>query len=192
MKNTNKIASYVSNNFLHKEAAKFENQTGDNTSVGLFIRLPDHMAKQFPPLGPDDMSPPHVTLCIVGAVPKNKEALFLRLVNEEAQKLPSKIKAQLNQVDFFQNPEANRNIPHMSVRFSEDLSYFKFALVDSLQEAGFVLSDSFPTVFRPHVTLAYNPGLHPSWKGIIPQGLWEFDNFEIWGLSKMHVIPLGG
>jgi len=85
----------------------------------------------------------------------------------------------------------------MSVGFNRQMALYRDRLIDQLQEAGFEIYDSFPLVYRPHVTLGYIPGAHGHGGGVEgyelfgPSGGWAFDSIEVWGLPKVVSIPLG-
>lgn len=171
--------------------------TGDRKRVGLFIRLPEDLAADFPSLEPEDDSPTHVTFLYVGEVPANREEEFLAICGEVFASLEAPVKAWLHQLDHFVHPDNDRRVAHMSVGFNRQMALYRDRLIDHLKEAGFDLADSFPLVYRPHVTLGYMPDAHDhqthvdGYKLFGPQGSWEFDSVEVWGLPKLVSIPLG-
>lgn len=161
--------------------------TGYRDSVGLFIRLPEHLAEQFPSLAPEDNSPPHVTFLYVGKVAEEQDEVFLETVHKVfAEGMPT-IKAKLIGLEHFDHPDKERRVAHCAVRFSSPLSEIRSRLRSALEDAGIEVGDSFP-VYRPHVTLAYMPGLDSKYDGPVPEGEWEFDEIEVWGLPKEHRV----
>lgn len=161
--------------------------TGYRDSVGLFIRLPEHLAEQFPSLAPEDNSPPHVTFLYVGKVSEEQDEVFLETIHKVfAQGMPS-IKAKIIGLEHFDHPDKERRVAHCAVRFSSPLSEIRSRLRSALEDAGIEVGDSFP-VYRPHVTLAYMPGLDSKYDGPVPEGEWEFDEIEVWGLPKEHRV----
>lgn len=158
---------------------------GDGTSVGLFIPLPVHLAKKFPTLIPDDHSPSHVTLLIIGEVTEPEEQK--RLV-EVLQKICSRwywkdAKATLGEISAFDH--GHQVVPHMEVKFSRDFASFRRLLKQELAQEGFKPSDKY-VEFQPHVTLDYLPP-GEEWEGKTPKGSWTFDKIEVWGLPD--VVP---
>lgn len=183
--------SLVSAFRAHIASAADGKTTGYRDSVGLFIRLPKDLAEQFPSLAPEDNSPPHVTFLYVGEVTEEDEEVFLETVHKVfAQGLPT-IKAKLIGLDHFDHPDKERRVAHCAVRFSASLSEIRARLRSALEDAGLTVGDSFP-VYRPHVTLAYMPGLGSKYEGPVPEGEWEFDEIEVWGLPKEHRVKFHG
>lgn len=185
----------VAGRYLARQyAAAKDPRTGDNTFVGIFIKLPDEIAVQFPSLGGEDKSPPHVTFLVVGDVPKARENEFLALVQEVLGQIPIPVKGRLHQLDFFKNPVSEKTVAHMSIKFSRDMALYRSLLVDQLRGAGFELRDFNPETWRPHTTLSYMDGLdgEKHYEKIVPSGTWAFDQMEVWGLSRVRDVLFGG
>jgi 2'-5' RNA ligase len=165
--------------------------TGNRTEVGLFIRLPQFMAEQFPSLGKEDTSPPHVTMLYSGDVPAKREQEWLHIVQGELSKIRGPVMAAIDgSVDYFTHADKGRRVAYSPVRFSHDLAAFKWNVRDKLMDAGFEVKDSFPLVFKPHVTLAYLEGTESTWIERHPIGSWEFSEIEVWGLPKPVVLSM--
>ena len=183
------LISRLASRFLSKRVAGV---TGNRQEVGLFIRLPDFLAEQYPSLGDEDTSPPHVTFFYSGEVTKGREEEWLTIVQGELSKLRGPVRAAVDgSVDYFEHADKGRTVAFTPVRFSHDLAAAKWNLRERLLEAGFEIKDRFPLVFKPHVTLAYLDGFDYRWRGQRPVGAWDFDEIEVWGLPQMFVIPLG-
>jgi len=166
-------------------------KTGNGDSVGLFIPLPKELAKQFPGLGENDQSPSHVTFLYIGDFKgKEKQEELLETLREIFRKWWPGATATLDRLEYFDHPDKDRRVPHMSVKFDKDLSGFKHRVKQELQNAGIEVGDKFPE-FKPHVTLAYMPGMDSKWEGVTPQGSWDFDEMEVWGMPELHTIKLG-
>jgi hypothetical protein len=47
--------------------------------------------------------------------------------------------------------------------------------------------------YFPHTTLEYRAGLHHEhgYDKPAPEGAWEFDSVQVWGLPDLYEIPLG-
>ncbi|MFA6233496.1 MAG: 2'-5' RNA ligase family protein [Bacteroidota bacterium] len=166
-------------------------KTGDGTGVGVFIPLPEHLAKQFPSLGGEDKSPPHCTFLYVGKVEKDREERFLKAVREALSNVKGVVRGSLYGPEYFVHPAKERRVAVMRVRFNQDLAALRWHLRDALNEAGFNVDDSFPLVYQPHCTLQYLENLTDSYEGPIPQGDWTFEGIEVWGLSKLVTVPFG-
>ena len=115
----------------------------DGSDVGLFIPLPEELAKQFPSLGSEDTSPPHATFMFVGAVPAERRAEFLSLVGKVLGSFPATT-AALTGLDYFDNPGSR--VAYDKVRFDRDLSALRWRLREALQDAGFEVGDYHPLV----------------------------------------------
>lgn len=166
-------------------------KTGDGDGVGLFIPLPKDLAKQFPSLGDNDDSPSHVTFVYLGDFEtKPEQKKVLEVLKRSLQRWWPKCRATLGQLEYFDHHDKNRRVPHMSVDFDKDMAGLKFRLRQELAEAGIPVKDSFPE-YKPHVTLAYLPGMDSEWTGVQPQGTWEFSEVEVWGLPTVHKLKLG-
>ena len=171
----------------HLTSASDGIKTGDGTGVGFFIPLNPSLAAQFPSLGEEDRSPPHVTFLYVGNVPKDREAQLVAVANTVFQGwIRGHVTGQLTDMEYFEQPAKDRRVAVMQLRFSHDMTGLRWRLRDALQEAGFVVDDSFPLIYRPHTTLAYLDGIDAIFDGSIPQGSWDFDGIEVWGMSKVY------
>lgn len=166
-------------------------KTGDGHGVGFFIPLPSSLASAFPSLGSEDKSPAHSTFLYVGKIEKDQEAEFLAATRGVFDDLRGPVRGSLDELEHFVHPAKERQVGVMTVRFSHDLADFRWRLRDRLITAGFQVDDSFPLIYRPHVTLEYMEGLDSKYDGKIPQGWWEFNSIEIWGLPELHTIPFG-
>lgn len=158
-------------------------KTGDGSDVGFFIPLPEDLALQFPSLGDKDKSPPHVTFLYVGAVSKWEQERFLQVAQEALAGFTEPVRAALGEMDYFVDPAKGRRVAVLPVRFSQDLSKLRDKLRGKFRDAGFQVEDSFPQVYRPHVTLAYLDGFDTPYEGFRPEGGWVFSGVEVWGLS---------
>lgn len=165
--------------------------TGNRSRVGLFVPLPADLADLFPPLGENDTSPSHVTLLYVGEVTQDREEEFLEILRRVLSKEPGPVRAWLNGVDKFLHPGAGREVFYAPVRFSRDFGMVRDRLTLELQTAGFEIKNSFPLAFTPHVTLGYVDGFDNRYVGDAPEGAWEFNSVQVWGLPSVEDIPLG-
>lgn len=165
---------------------------GNGTQVGLFLPLPPSVASQFPDLGAEDTSPPHVTLLYVGAVPAEKEELFVSTLRPVLAKQAAPIIATLSEPDYV-HPDKVRRVWHSRVRFSKDVAEIRDRAWLALEEAGFAVEHSYPLAFFPHVTLAYVPDAnsHAPWGGPVPKGSWEIRSVAVWGLREPVDLQLG-
>ncbi len=168
---------------------------GDGSSVGLFLPLPEPLAKMFPSLL-EDPSPSHVTLLIVGEVLPEDEDVFLSVLRDVSERWGKPFHAHLAGLDYFRHPSEDQTIAHVAVEFSQDVARLRERLRDALLDAGFPIDDYSPALYRPHVTLGYLKGLWATWEAPVPQGTWEVDSIVIWGLPEeqalfLSVPPLG-
>lgn len=174
-----------------KTAKATGTKTGQGESVGLFIPLPKNLAKKFPSLGEEDTSPSHVTFLYIGDFPKAADqAKLLDILKESCRRFWPLCEARLGDLDYFDHEDKDRRVPHVKVEFDKDLAGFKHRIKQELEDAGVDVKDKFPE-YKPHVTLAYMPGMDAEWKGKIPKGNWTFNEMEVWGLPKVHRLKLG-
>lgn len=167
-------------------------KTGDGEGVGLFIPLPKDLAKKFPSLGEKDDSPSHVTFLYIGDLQKDKpeQERLVETLRDILKRWWPGARATLGPVGYFVHEDKDRVVPHVTVDFDKDLSGFRHRVKQELLEAGFEVGDHWPE-YKPHVTLAYLPGLDGKWEGPVPEGSWEFDEMEVWGLPELHKIQIG-
>lgn len=174
-----------------KKASATDTKTGDGEHVGLFIPLPRELADKFPSLGKEDPSPSHVTFLYVGDVKDRKQQeKLVEVLRESLRKWWPRVTATLDKLEYFDHPDEDRRVPHVSVKFDKDMSGFLKRVQQEVIEAGFDLDVRFPE-FKPHVTLAYMPGMDAKYEGEVPEGEWEFDTMEVWGLPEVREIRLG-
>lgn len=174
-----------------KTAKATGTKTGQGESVGLFIPLPKHLAKKFPSLGEEDSSPSHVTFLYIGDFPnEGDQQKLVDILKESCRRFWPLCEARLGELDYFDHEDKDRRVPHVKVEFDKDLAGFKHRIKQELQEAGVEVEDKFPE-YKPHVTLAYMPGMDAEWKGKTPKGAWTFSEMEVWGLPKVHRLKLG-
>lgn len=176
----------------HRLAATDGKVTGNGTSVGLFIPIPEPLASLYP-AKEEDKSPAHTTFLFVGEVPKDREAEFIDALTMVLGNEPGPIQAWTNGVDSFVHPDKNRTVFYTPIRFSRDMGEVRDRVWVALEEAGFEVKHSFPMAFFPHSTLAYVEGTYHEhgYNGEVPDGAWTFDSIQVWGLSKLYDIPLG-
>ena len=159
-------------------------------TVGLFFPLPEDLAKEFPSLGDEDDSPPHVTFLYVGDGPATEDIpRFLDVVRSEVQNWPWRMTATLMGLEYFHNPE--HTVAYDRVSFYNDMVPLRVSMLHALESNGFVVEDSHPLDYNPHTTLAYlTPG--DTYTGDVPRGSWTFNTVEVWGLGDEPVeIPVG-
>ncbi len=166
---------------------KTASESGEGTEAGVFIPLPEELAKQFPPLS-KDTSKPHVTLLYVGDV-TGREEIFEGAVRDFFQEERGPILARLSGVDHFRNQTSS--VAYSRVHFSTDMGAMRDRLASRLEDLGFKVENKFPLAYLPHVTLAYLDDPQARWLLPAPVGEWHFHSVEIWGLPKVSVIPLG-
>lgn len=182
---------YFSQNQVFRQAdAKDGQKSGNGTEVGFFIPVPDFLASQFPSLV-QDLSPRHITFLHVGVVPENRRELFLEIVQRVFEELDSPVRGHLGALEYFVHPDKNQRAAVCLVRFSHDLAGLRWKLRDRLQDAGFDVDDKFPLIYRPHTTLEYIEGFTAPYVGEMPQGSWNFDGMEIWGLPDVVKVRFG-
>jgi len=192
---TNRVAAKWLRQSIHEKVAKSAKVTGDKKwggeHVGLFIPLPKRLAKQFPSLGGEDTSPSHVTFLYLGTVKSKKDQECLLEALKEIKSDWPKVTATLDGLSHFDHADKDRRVAHVEVKFDKDVAGMRKRIKQDLIDGGVSVEDNYPD-YNPHVTLAYMPGKDtPDYDGKIPEGKWDFDEMELWGLPKIHKIPLG-
>lgn len=160
-------------------------------SVGLFIMLPDNIAKQFPADGREgkDASPQHITFFYLGDIEKGEQEKYLDFVKKAAAVVPP-FSVKLGEVTTFEN-DKEETILHNPV---EGPGLFK---ANSFFEKVFKqykmkYSDKFPE-YKPHTTIEYvEKDKEPKYPDVEPEGSWLVDHVWIWGLEEPHVLSFKG
>ncbi len=163
-------------------------ETGDNSQVGVFVPLPEEIASQFPDKA-EDKSAPHVTLCYIGPVPREKRDLLVEALKEFYSRETGPIKAMLSHVDCFRSETGK--VVYSRVVFSKDMGSMRDRLKSFLEDKGIEVKDSHPLAFTPHATIAYLEDPFEVWEGNSPIGSWSFDTVEVWGMKEVHKFQLG-
>lgn len=162
-------------------------KTGDGTGVGLFIPLPASLSKWFPSREPIDKSDPHVTFLYVGALPAERVADFRRICEEVLSELRGPVEATLGPLSHF-DQEDNR-VAFLGINFNKEMGHIRRVLRRELESNGFEISDRFPD-YHPHATLQYlSPGSR--YDAPTPDGSWQFDSIEVWGLPDLLTLKWG-
>lgn len=185
-----RISESLLSQLSSRVAARFRGAAGDRTRVGLFIRVPEHLAEMFPPAPPEDTSPRHVTLLYVGEVPAEHEGLFLEVVRGVLEGW-GPVDAAFDGLDYFIHPEKDRRVYYTRVKFDRDMGALRDRLSHMLGEFGFTIEDAHPLAYNAHATLDYVDGLFSEYTGPVPSGDWQVTEIEVWGLPSEHAIFLG-
>jgi len=176
---------------LQRVAKATGTKAGNGESVGLFIPLPKDLAKKFPSLGNEDTSPSHVTFLYIGDFKgKKQQDQLVEILKDCCRRWWPLCEARLGKLEYFDQHDQDRRVPHVTVEFDKDLAGFKQRIKQELTDAGIAVGDKFPE-FKPHVTLAYMPGMDSKWNDEVPQGSWRFEEMEVWGLPKVHKVKFG-
>lgn len=171
-------------------------------SVGVFIRLPEPLAAEFPKNKQDD-SPPHITMLYVGECDPVKYAEVLDAVRSVAKDWTPFTLDVSDYGEFVATkpgtaPEDNMTIAHMipRVMHGKTLADLHERLWAECEKRG-VTADHFRDgPFKPHTTLAYvKPGA-AAYSGPRPQGRFVVRYLDLWGASPdsdygYQRIPLG-
>lgn len=184
------LAETLRTNKLAERVAKIHGKKkGDGSSVGLFIPLPRHLARKFPSNHPNDSSPSHVTLMILGEIPNDQQEMVLETIKDTLRGTYwTNATAKLQGMDTFETEDSV--IPHVQVDFDRDLQGLRHKIRQALREKGLEIIEKHPE-FKPHVTLGFLPKDVDSSPTKCPKGQWKFNNVEVWGLPKVHRLPFG-
>lgn len=193
----------------HKEDAERADQGTGALTAGVFIPLPDTLARYFPKKAEDD-SVPHITMLFVGPVTADEMTKLVAAVQDVAKRWPP-FRMDLAAYNEFVNKEGQtiaHMVPSAAICLSSiddihrGLADLHADLYAGVEEAGVPIKHSYKgepgegadyfarvEAFKPHATLAYvDPG--GSYTGPKPTGSFYVTELEIWGQEKYRV-PLG-
>lgn len=145
--------------------------------VGVFLRVPNGLARQFPAKEEDD-SPPHATLLQCGELDAEGYAKVVEAIAAVAKDVQP-FTVELFDYGEFSNGKG-QTIAHLIPRTTGDLTLegFHKALRAGVQEV--CTPQVHPGAFKPHVTLAYLPE-GETFKGARPSGSFTAQTIEVWG-----------
>ena len=155
--------------------------------VGLFIPLPERLARQYPPDGKEgeDSSPPHLTLVYIGDVPDDKVAELRDVLKRIVQAIPP-LELKLLPPTTFKNDDG-QTIVHSPVS-GPLLERAHNAIDTALKRRGFDVQGY--DEFKPHVTIEYvDPGEQPKFNYVAPKGQWMADSVGFWVGDDRRSLP---
>lgn len=168
-----------------------ESKESPGENVGIFVPLPEDIARQFPLEGKEkeDSSPSHVTVLYIGDLAdSDKQKKLIDVVQKTASVL-NPFEVNLGKVEEFVN-DKNQKVTHSSVE-GKDLHKLHNILKGVFKLIGIPFSDKYPE-YKPHVTIEYiDEGKEEKFENVKPQGKWIVDHFWVWGVDKPHMIRLG-
>jgi 2'-5' RNA ligase len=146
-----------------------------NPNAGVFVRVPDRLAVQFP-YKPTDSSPPHVTVLHIGPTAWDQVGEIRECTAQLAQDLallPGR--ARFGALGYFDGP---KRVAWVAVEFEPDLTEFHAGLRARLMAEG-VMVNHREGPWVAHATLAsLEPG--ESYTGAVPVGEWAVERLEVW------------
>jgi 2'-5' RNA ligase len=158
--------------------------------VGIFIVLPEKIAKQFPEEGKseEDTSPSHVTFFYLGELKKEEEKKYLEIIKRIANFLEP-FDIELGDVNTFVNEE-KQTIIHSPVE-GKGLMAAHSLFKKIFSKLGLKYADKYPE-YKPHVTIEYvNEGEKPRFGDVRPEGKWTVDHLWIWGTQEPYMVSVG-
>lgn len=168
---------------------KYSAQEACCKHVGIFLRVPEPLASEFPSRSPHDDSPPHATLLYVGDCTEQQLADVEKAARENLE-WTEPFEVEVCDYGEFQNDEG-QTIAHMvpkALGKNARLSEIHDGLRWSMESFGIPVQHVFG--FKPHVTLAYLPE-GAVYKGPKPRGRFKVEALEIWCDGRPPVvIPL--
>jgi 2'-5' RNA ligase len=159
-------------------------------SVGVFITIPEALAKQFPEDGKKghDTSPAHITVLYCGDLP----LLFEDKLKEVVKGVCEQIKpfnVSLKRPDKFINHK-NETIIHSPVK-SKKLHAFNGMLKNALLLNQVPVENKHPE-YKPHITIRYlNENEEDIYNDPEPVGEWMVDSVWIWGGKSPYLVYFG-
>jgi 2'-5' RNA ligase len=153
-------------------------------SCGLFIQVPEYIARQFPSIGKDghDSSPPHITLLYIGQLPQAFEPRLFEVVQKVCENFKC-FEVKLGKLNKFVNEEKKEIVYHSPI-ISKRLQLLHEMMKIEFQHAQLPYSTKFPE-FKPHITIEYvNFGDMRKLPHVNPVGSWLVDSVWVWGTSE--------
>ena len=151
--------------------------------MGVFLKLPEELAKDYPELD-DDESAPHVTILYIGdvdAARKNEVVSVIKKVCSTYEPM----EAWVGGLAYFTN-QKGEEIAHSMVE-AKGLAALNRALWDAVLRIGVKVEHAFAD-YTPHVTLQY--GDKRDYDGVVPEGSFKVMELEIWGGGKGDKIGM--
>jgi 2'-5' RNA ligase len=158
-------------------------------SVGLFLPLPERLARQYPPEGREgeDSSPVHVTFVYIGDVEDERLDELEGVLRRVLQAVPP-LDLKLLPPRTFES-DSGQTILHSPVH-CPGLKEAHDAIKQALERRGFTV-EAYPD-FKPHVTIEYvDRGERPKLRYIEPTGRWRADTVGFWAGDNRKDLPLG-
>jgi 2'-5' RNA ligase len=142
---------------------------------GVFIRVPNKLAVQFP-YKPDDDSPPHVTVLFCGPITWDEHQELRKVVAEMTADWKP-VAARFAGLNYFPREDGGR-VAWVAVEFDPELAGFQERLRLTVGARG-VQVRHHPGPWVAHATLAYlGPG--EEYTGPVPTGEWTVGHLEVW------------
>jgi tRNA nucleotidyltransferase/poly(A) polymerase/2'-5' RNA ligase len=162
-----------------------------HTTTGVFLPLPERLARQFPSLGEHDNSKPHCTVLFVGEVPKSKHnALITAVKGVLYDQQPFEVELDERPTYFPASKHSDGcKVAKVGVK-SKELRALHSKLLEAVKAAGVKVDDHWPD-YKPHVTLSYMDPGQTCYDGKAPSGSFKAAEVELWGCGKALKLPFG-
>jgi len=163
-------------------------------SSGVFIRLPEKLAGQFPQKVEEDSSPPHLTMLYIGDLNRQDFDRVVEIVREAIEQVDP-FDVHLDRFDSFKNHEGQQ-IPHMTTTQPVLLKRLHARIRMAVEDAGVEVEQTYgpdagdnpdpEESFTVHATLGYvEEG--DEYSGPKPAGTFTVSNLEVWGFGVAQV-----
>jgi 2'-5' RNA ligase len=173
----------------HDLVARMRAEDEPGEKVGVFLRLPPEIAKQWSKEGRsgEDDSPPHFTVLFVGGVHEAEHDELMDVVERVASRFGPLPLALKEGVGWFENHKGQQ-IAHKELDDESEkrLGELHAALKEAVTGAGFEVKHKEP--FIAHATLAYCDDR--DYSGPIPEGSFTAHQLEVWGWPTDDVVAL--
>jgi len=181
------LSSIAKTLMWHKES------DDDHSGGGIFLTLPDSLAKKYPKDGRagEDESPPHITVLYVDEVKKHqkKKGEYLQAIEDVCKKL-KRFKLKIGPTRSLVNAD-NQKVYYSSFN-SSPLRGLNEKLKKEFDKKKLTYSKKYKS-FKPHVTIEYvNEGEESKYKDKTIGGEFEVNYLWLWGFGEPSVVFLGG
>ncbi len=154
--------------------------------MGVFLKLPTELAKEYPELETDP-SPPHITVLYIGDIDASRKDEVVETIQKICKTYQS-MEVWVGGLAYFTN-QKGEEIAHSMVE-AKGLAAISKDIWDAVMRLGVKVEHSFPD-YTPHVTLQY--GDKRDYDGPTPEGNFKLKELEIWlaDAEKIGVAKLG-
>lgn len=149
--------------------------------LGVYIRVPEPLAR-WVPYKAQDPSPPHITMLYIGTATPEQAAALNETVRLQASTLPPVAIELTGEVGYFDNDRGDgstQRVAYAKVEIDAAQELHDLLRAAASMHGIEVKHANYNESFTPHVTLAYLAA-GEEYDGPVPSGKWIADSLEVW------------